>query len=130
MDIQEIVLLTFIIEIIEVMLQYSSTLKGSLFKIYSYYQKSPFLFFTSNVGYIWLLFISINYGIFNFAMIFAVVLKSIDIFIKMHLIEKLFLKPDNNYINEITPILEDRAPYWVWLIGPITYPYIVYIALS
>jgi hypothetical protein len=130
MNIEEIVIVTFIIEIIELMLQYSATLKGSLFKIYSYYQKSPFIFFFSNIGYIWLLFISINYGVFNFAFVLAIILKSFDIFTKIHLIQKLFLKPDNSYINEISPVLESKTPFWVWLIGPLTYPYIVYVALS
>jgi hypothetical protein len=130
MNITELVIVTLLIEIIEVMLQYSTTLKGSIFKIFHYYQKSPFIFFASNVGYIWLLFISVNYGIFNLAMVLAVSLKSVDIFTKMHLIQKLFLKPDSNYINEISPMLEGKTPYWVWLIGPLTYPYIVYVALS
>ncbi len=130
MNINEIVIVTLLVEIIEVMLQYSNTLKGSIVKIFSYYQKSPFLFFASNVGYIWLLFISINYGVFNFAMVLAVSLKSLDIFTKMHLIQKLFLKPDNNYIHDISPMLEGKTPFWVWLIGPLTYPYIVYVALS
>jgi len=130
MNIQEIVIVTLLVEILEVMLQYSSTLKGSIFKIFNYYQRSPFIFFASNVGYIWLLFVSVNYGVFNMAMVLAVTLKSIDIFTKMHLIQKLFLKPDSNYITEIAPMLEAKTPYWVWLIGPMTYPYVVFIALS
>lgn len=130
MNVQEIVIVTLIVEFIEVILQYSNTFKDSIFKIYSYYQKSPFLFFMTNVGYIWLLFVSIYYGVFNLPMVFAITLKSMDIFTKMHLIQKLFLKPDSNYFNEIEPILDSKTPYWMWLIGPLTYPYIVYIALS
>jgi len=130
MNIQQIVIVTILIEIIEIMLQYNSTLKGSLYKLYGYYNKSPFLFFASNLGYIWLLFISINYGVFDLAIIFAVILKSIDIFTKMELIKRVFIKKDINYLNEISPIIEAKAPYWMWLIGPITYPYIVYVALS
>jgi len=129
-NLQEIVIVTFIIELIEVLLQYSATLKESIYKIYKLYKKSPFLFFVSNIGYIWLLFISINYGVFNFAIVLAVALKSLDIFTKLQLIQNIYLKPDQNYINDILPLIEDRAPSWMWIIGPLTYPYIVYIALS
>jgi len=128
MQIYELVMITVIIEILEVFLQYKTTLKLSLFKIYNYYQKSPFLFFITNVGYIWLLFISIVYSKLNFALILGIILKSLDIFTKLTLIQKIFLKPDNLYISEISPILDSKLPFWVYLIGVLTYPYIVYFA--
>ncbi len=124
----ELVVATFIIELLEAILQYGATLKESLFKQYHYYIKSPFLFFASQLGYVWLLFISIVYGNLNWAIILAVVLKSIDIFTKLTLLEKLFIKPDSAYIAEIEPMLEMKIPAWIYLIGPLTYPYLVYLS--
>jgi hypothetical protein len=128
MDIFELVFATVIIELLEALLQYDTTLKSSLFKQYYYYLKSPFLFFGSQLGYVWLLFLSIFYGNLSWAIVFAVVLKSFDIFTKITLLEKLFIKPDSNYIAEIEPVLDMKIPFWVYLIGPMTYPYLVYLA--
>jgi hypothetical protein len=130
MQLQEIVIATFVVEIIEVMLQSSNSLKNSIAKIYSYYQKSPFIFFLTNIGYIWLLFIAVGYGVLNTPIALALSLKTVDIFTKMHLMQRLFLKPDSNYISEFSQMLESKTPIWMWLVGPLTYPYIVYIALS
>ena len=130
MDIDQLVVATLIIEILETLLQYDKTLKHSLFKQYHYYLKSPFLFYASQLGYIWLLFLSIFYGNLNWALVLAVVLKSFDIFTKIALLEKLFIKPDSNYIAEIEPLLDMKLPFWIYLIGPMTYPYLVYIAFQ
>lgn len=130
MDVFELVFATVMIELLEALLQYDTTLKNSLFKQYHYYLKSPFLFFGSQIGYIWLLFLSIVYSNLSWAIIIAVVLKSFDIFTKITLLEKLFIKPDSNYITEIEPVLDMKIPFWVYLIGPLTYPYLVYLAFQ
>jgi len=130
MNLNQIVIATLIIEIIEIFLQYDTTLKYSLFKQYTYYLKSPFLFFATQVGYIWLLFLAIFYGNLNWALVIAVVLKSFDIFTKISLLEKLFIKPDSHYIAEIEPFLDIKIPLWIYLIGPMTYPYLVYLAFQ
>ena len=130
MDISQIVIATLIIEIVELFLQYEKTLKHSLFKQYQYYLKSPFLFYGSQVGYIWLLFLSIFYGNLSWALVLAVILKSFDIFTKVSLLEKLFIKPDSNYIAEIEPLLDMKIPVWIYLIGPLTYSYLVFLAFQ
>ncbi len=130
MDIGQIVIATLIIEILEILLQYDKTLKGSLFKQYQYYMKSPFLFFGTQIGYIWLLFLAIFYGNLSWALVFAVILKSFDIFTKLALLDRLFIKPDSNYIAEIEPLLDMKIPTWIYLIGPLTYPYLVYLAFE
>ena len=130
MDITQFVIATLIIELLETILQYEKTLKHSLFKQYQYYIKSPFLFYASQIGYVWLLFLSIVYGNLSWALVLAVVLKSLDIFTKVSLLEKLFIKPDSNYIAEIEPFLDMKIPLWIYLIGPITYPYLVFLAFQ
>ncbi len=130
MGIVELLFITFIVEFLETFLQYDKTLKYSLFKQYHYYIKSPFLFYASQLGYIWLLFLSIVYTNLSWPIIIAVVLKSFDIFTKITLLEKIFIKPDSHYIAQIEPILDMKLPYWIYLIGPLTYPYLVYLAFQ
>lgn len=130
MGIAQIVLITLVLEVLETLLQYKSTLKESLQKQYQYYLKSPFYFFSVQVGYIWLLFLSIVYDNLNWVLLIAIALKSFDIFTKLELIRKLFRQPDGSYIDEIDPLLNRKLPLWVYLIGPLTYPYLVYVAFE
>ena len=130
MSVSELVLISFILEILELMVQYNTTLKGSIYKLYKYYNKSSFLFFGIHFGYIWILFVSLAYENLSWAIIVALILKTFDIFTKIELIKKLFLKPDINYISEISSILDAKIPFWVYLAGPFTYPYLIYLAFT
>ncbi len=128
MNLQELILATFLVEALEAALQYRATLKESLFRLYNYYNKSSVLFFSTNIGYIWLIYIALSYNQLNFAIILALLLKSLDIMTKLILIDRLFVKHDTEYIEELTPILNKKAPFWFYLVGVFTYPYIIYIA--
>ncbi len=130
MTVLTLALASFVLEIIEAALHYSDTLKGSIWKLYKLYSKSIFLFFASHFGYIWILFIALAYENLTFPIIVALVLKTFDIFTKLELIKKLFLKPDIGYISTISSILEQKIPIWVYAIGPLTYPYLIYLAFS
>jgi len=123
----ELAFVTLIFELLEVFLQYSNTLKGSVFKMYRYYQKSPFLFFASNLGYIWILFLAIITNKLNWALILAIALKTFDIVTKIDLINKIFIKQNS---TDLEAILDMKVPFWVYFIGPLTYPYIIYVAFS
>ncbi len=130
MEVETLVLISFILEIAEVALQYGTTLKGSVYRLYSYYSKSPFIFFASHLGYLWILFVSIAYSNLTWPIIIAVALKTFDIFIKIELIQKIFIKPDSNYIAEISEIIDTKIPLWIYMIGPLTYPYLIYLAFK
>ena len=130
MGILGLVLISFILELLEVIFQYSTTLKGSIYKLYKYYNSSPFLFFAMHFGYIWILFVSITYSNLTWPILVAVTLKTFDIFTKLELIKKLFIKPDMNYISSVASILDAKLPVWVFLVGPFTYPYLIYLAFS
>jgi hypothetical protein len=130
MSVSELVFITIIVELLEVYLQYSKTLKESLLKMYSYYQKSPFLFYITNLGYIWLLFITILYNNFNFAIALGIMLKTFDIYTKISLMQKVFIKPNSQYLDELSLFLDAKMPIWIYLIGVITYPYIVYVSFN
>jgi len=130
MNVESLVLISLIAEITEIALQYNTTLKGSVYRLYRYYNKTPFLFFATHLGYIWILFVSIAYSNLTWPILVAVTLKTFDIFTKLELIKKLFLKPDINYIAEISNMIEAKIPFWVYLVGPLTYPYLIYLAFK
>ena len=130
MSIFSAVLISFILELLEVILQYSTTLKSSTYKLYGYYYKSSFLFFVMHFGYLWILFVSLYFDNLSWAIILALTLKTLDMFTKIDLMNKLFIKPDREYISELSSLLDSKIPVWVYLIGPLTYPYLIYIALK
>ena len=130
MELMQILFISFILEFLELYLQYGKTLKASILKLYSFYNKSPFLFFLSHLDYIFILYISLKYSNLSWPLIFAIALKTFDIFTKIELIKKIFLKPDMKYISEISPVLEIQIPLWVYLIGPFTYPYLIYLSFN
>ena len=130
MKVESLVLVALIAEIVEIALQYNTTLKGSIYRLYKYYNTSVFLFFATHLGYIWILFVSIVYSNLTWPILVAVILKTFDIFTKLELIKKLFLKPDMNYIAEIANMIEAKIPFWVYLVGPLTYPYLIYLAFK
>ena len=105
MNVESLVLIALIVEIVEVALQYNTTLKGSIYRLYKYYNTSVFLFFATHLGYIWILFVSIAYSNLTWPILVAVTLKTFDIFTKLELIKKLFFKPDMNYIAEIATMI-------------------------
>jgi len=130
MGLKEIILISIVLEFLEVYLQYNSTMKETVYKLYKYYNTSPFLFFATHLDYIFILFISMYYGNLSWAIILAIALKTFDIFTKLELIKKLFLKPDIEYISSMASVLDMKIPFWVYFIGALTYPYLIYLALS
>jgi len=130
LSIFSVVLISFILEILEVILQYNNTLKGSIYRLYGYYYKNTFLFFGIHFGYLWIIFVSLYFNNLSWALILALTLKTLDIFTKIDLMNKLIIKPDREYISELSSLLDSKIPVWVYLIGPLTYPYLIYIALK
>ena len=130
MGVEELVLISLILELLEVAFHYSSTLKGSIYRLYRYYNSSPFIFFATHFGYIWILYVSIVYSNLSWPILVAVTLKTFDIFTKLELIKKLFIEPDMKYISSVATLLDTKIPIWVYLVGPFTYPYLIYLAFS
>ncbi len=122
-----LILITFFFEVIELFLFYSDTLKKTLLKLLSYYKKSIFYFFFLHFGYLWLLFLVLFMHNFHWALMVAIIFKSFDILTQIELIKKL---QQANMGSEMKALLEMKMPFWALLIGPLTYPYLVYIAFS
>ena len=128
MNVSEIVIATVIVELLEAVLQYSKTMRLTTYKLYTnYYSKSPFYFFAVHIGYLWIMFLSLAYNNLSWALILALALKVFDIFSKLDLINKVVLKPQDTQVSEI---LDMPIPFWVYLTGVLTYPYLVYLAFS
>ena len=128
MSIIDIVILSFIAEMIELSLQYAPTLGGVIARLYSYYRRSIFLFLSIHTGYLYILFISLKYDMLNWVMIFIIALKTFDIFTKIEMIRRLYItkNPDNSLVES----LNMPVPFWLALIGPLTYPWLIYVAFS
>jgi len=128
MEVLELVVATLIVESIEIAIQYSKTMRETTLKLYStYYSKSPFYFYAIQLGYIWILYLSLAYNNLTWPLVLALALKVFDIFSKLDLINKVVLKPQDNQLSDI---LDMPIPFWVYLTGIITYPYLVYLAFS
>jgi len=50
MGLKEIILISIVLEFLEVYLQYNSTMKETVYKLYKYYNTSPFLFFATHLA--------------------------------------------------------------------------------
>jgi len=122
-----LVLITIVVEVLELTIFYSPVLKMSILKSYKLQQKSPFLLFGSHFGYIWLLYLSLAYNNLSFALIFAIALKTLDIFTKIELI-KIVSSKDKSV--ELSPLLEIKTPIWLYILSLSTYPYLVYLSFT
>ncbi len=124
----KLIALSIVLELFEAYWQHSDTLLGSLAKGYHFYKKSIFLLLFMHIGYLYILYVSIAFSIFNWAIVVILLLKTIDIVLKINLIEKVFVKQKAD--DEFLIILETKTAPWLYLIGVFTYPYLLYLAFS
>ncbi len=125
MNIEKIILITLFFELIEVYFQYSTSVKESILRLYSYYRKSPIIFFLMHPSYLWILFLSLAYSNLTFPIVIAIALKIFDIITKL----ELFKKIDKNQLSDDTlTLLNMKTPTWSYFIGLFTYPYLIYLA--
>ena len=128
MTVSNIVILSFVAEMIELSFQYAPTLGGVLQRLYNYYRRSVFLFLSIHTGYIYILFVALKYDMLNLVMVFIIGLKTFDIFTKIEMIKRLYItkEPDQSLLES----LNMSVPFWLALIGPMTYPWLLYVAFS
>ena len=122
------VALAFLMELLEFGWQYSPTLGESLAKNYRLYQKSIFLFLLMHFGYIYIIFFSLKFDILNFPILFALTLKSIDIFTKIELINRVYIQKKVDPALE--ELLKERISPIFYLLPLLTYPYLIYWAME
>ena len=125
-----IFILTFILvlaELFEASMQHSQKLMGVLEKLYAYYKKSIFLFFAVQPGFYTILFIVLYTDVLNFSIIFLLFIKVLDMFLKVDLIQKVFIKKETS--PEIEELLAWETPRWYYFIGVAMYPPLLFMAL-
>jgi len=81
-----------------------------------------------HIGYLYTLYISLAFNLLNWPIFFILLLKSMDIFMKIHLVQKVFIRQeaDDGFIL----MLESPTPWWYYLIGVLTYPWLLYMAMA
>ena len=121
-------LILVVAELFEATIQRASTLLGILEKLYSYYQKSIFLFFLIQPGFYFILLIVLMTGVLNMSMIFLLAIKVFDMFYKIELIKKVFIQREVS--SELTQMLEWEIPSYFFLMGVVTYPPLLLYALT
>ncbi len=124
----KLVLLCMVLELFEAYWQRSNTLMGSLAKSYYFYHKSIFLLLFMHIGYLYTLYISLAFDILNWPIFFILLLKSMDIFMKIHLVQKVFVRQEAD--DGLLLMLESPTPWWYYLIGVLTYPWLLYMAMG
>ena len=121
-------LMLVVAELFEAYIQRASTLFGVLENLYVYYQKSIFLFFLIQPGFYFVLFIVLTTGVLNVSMIFLLAIKVFDMFYKIELIKKVFIQKEVS--TEIAQMLEWEMPSYFFLMAVMTYPPLLFYALT
>ena len=124
----KLILLFIALEFFEANWQRSSTLMGSLAKSYYFYNKSIFLLLFMHIGYLYTLYVSLAFDILNWPIFFILLLKTLDIFMKIHLIQKIFVRQEAE--ESFILMLESPTPWWYYLMGAATYPWLLALALG
>ena len=124
----KLILLSFVLELFEANWQRSHTLMGSLAKSYYFYNKSIFILLFMHIGYLYTLYVSLAFDLLNWPIFFILLLKSMDIFMKIHLIEKVFVRQEAD--DGFVLMLESPTPWWYYLIGAMLYPWLLYMAMA
>jgi hypothetical protein len=119
--------LLLFLELFEAFMQRSGTLYGVMENLYRWYRKSIFLFFLMHPAFYFTLFVVIATDILNIYMIAILTLKIFDLFYKLELIKKIFLKQD--VPQDLAAMLEWPIPSWFFLRGVLLYPPLLYYGL-
>lgn len=113
-------------EIFEIAWQRSPTLLSMLNKIYSYYQKSPYLLYLMHPSYILGIFL-FYLSHYNLWILAILAIKSIDILFKVQLIHKHFVLDELS--EEMKAMLNLPLHPIMLTMGLMLYPYLLYLAL-
>jgi hypothetical protein len=119
--------LLLFLELFEAFMQRSGTLYGVMKNLYSWYRKSIFLFFLMHPAFYFILFVVIATDTLNIYMIAILTLKIFDLFYKLELIKKIFIKQD--VPQDLAAMLEWQIPSWFFLMGALLYPPLLYYGL-
>jgi len=120
------ILLFILFEVYEVLWQRAETILGMLARMHWYYSKSVFLFLIMHPTF----YFSIGFLMLSDYNTYAVVLlliKTIDIVLKILLIEQVFVKKEIS--QELTLMLLTKVNSLFLYIGLLVYPPLIFLAL-
>jgi hypothetical protein len=129
MEISTVIIFSLLAEAFELLWQYSSTIKGSIEKSFKIYRKSIFLFLAFHTGYMYIIFISLKFESLNFPIVLAIFLKAFDIFSKVELIKKIYIRKER-FEDGLKMLLREKVPFSLYLISLLIYPYLIYLGIS
>ena len=110
-----LVTILLLLEMFEALWQRSDTMMGMLLNSYHYYQKSIFLFFLMHPAFYYILFVVLLTNRLNGWIITILALKTVDIFLKISLMQNIFVKGERD--EALQPFLEAPLSPWVFLTG-------------
>jgi hypothetical protein len=128
MQLWHLVVLSFLLELVELGWQFAPTMGQVLERVYLLYRRSVFLLLLGHTGYLYLLWLSLRFDLLNWPIVLAIALKTLDIFTKIEMVRKLYVRKEEDRV--LGGMLEMEVPLWLWLIGPLTYPWLVWLAFS
>lgn len=110
-----LVVILLFLEMFEALWQRSDTMMGVLLNSYHYYQKSIFLFLLMHPAFYYILFVVLLTNVLNGWIITILALKTVDIFLKITLMQNIFVKEQRD--EHLRPFLEEPLSPWVFLTG-------------
>ncbi len=128
MDIWQWVALSFLAEIIEISWQYAPQMGQVIDRLWRLYSRSVFLLLLAHTGYLYILYISLRFDLLNWPIIVAIALKTLDIFTKIEMVRKIYIRHEVDELSR--QMLNMQIPLLLWAIGPLSYPYLVWLALT
>ncbi|WP_456427724.1 hypothetical protein [Nitratifractor sp.] len=128
MELWQPVALSLLAETVETAWQYAPTMRDVMEKAWRLYRRSIFLLLLGHTGYLYLLYLSLRYGLLDWPIIVAIALKTLDIFTKIEIIRRVYVRGEIDSVTD--EMLSMRIPLWLWMIGPLTYPWLVWMAFT
>jgi hypothetical protein len=122
------VAILMICELFEAWWQRADTIEGLLANGYRYYRQSIFIFFLMHPSFYFVLYVILATGIFNGWMMAVLVLKVADLFLKITMMQKLFVHKEAD--DAIGPFLQEPMSPWLLLTGVSLYPILLMYALA
>jgi len=121
-----LIIIYLVLESFEIFTQKASTLMGMLAKLYAAYKKSILHFILAHPTYLFSLYLLV-YTNFTMEAIFFVGLKSLDIGMKVKMLQQIFEKKEISH--ELTLMLLQKINPMLYLINFLVYAPLVILAL-
>jgi hypothetical protein len=122
------VALSFLAELVEASWQYAPQMGAVIEKVWRLYRRSVFLLLLAHTGYLYLLYLSLRFDLLNWPIILAIALKTLDLFTKIEMVRKIYVRHERDPLTE--EMLKMEIPPLLWALGPLTYPWLVWLALT